>query len=153
MLLVSYVAYIWQMFWPVRLAAFYPHPNDQLALWQVLLAIAFLITISPTGNSLEEETTVHFHWLVLVCRNACAGHRPGAGRRASARGSIHLSAEIGLYVLIVWGITDLITSIMTRRSHAIVDQRLARQSSITRSSSRWPSRLVGASATQPGPCL
>src|SRR6266403_3750335 len=38
---VSYVAYIWQMFWPVRLAAFYPHPNDQLALWQVLLAIAF----------------------------------------------------------------------------------------------------------------
>src|SRR5438309_5813387 len=40
---VSYVVYIWQMFWPVRLAAFYPHPNGQLRLWQVLLAIAFLI--------------------------------------------------------------------------------------------------------------
>src|SRR5207302_9746043 len=27
---VSYVVYIWQMFWPVRLAAFYPHPTGQL---------------------------------------------------------------------------------------------------------------------------
>ncbi len=43
---VSYVAYIWQMFWPARLAAFYPHPNDQLPFWQVLLAIAFLISVS-----------------------------------------------------------------------------------------------------------
>jgi len=43
---ITYVAYIWQMFWPARLAAFYPHPNDQLPLWQVLLAIAFLIAVS-----------------------------------------------------------------------------------------------------------
>src|SRR5215510_2848383 len=37
---VSYVAYIWQMFWPARLAVFYPHPNDQLQFWQVFLAFA-----------------------------------------------------------------------------------------------------------------
>src|SRR5437660_1965062 len=43
---VSYVVYIWQMFWPVPLAAFYPHPNGQLRLWQVLLAIAFLIAVA-----------------------------------------------------------------------------------------------------------
>src|SRR6516225_11215224 len=43
---VTYVVYVWQMFWPVRLAAFYPHPNDQLHLWQVLLAIAFLTAVA-----------------------------------------------------------------------------------------------------------
>ena len=43
---VSYVAYIWQMFWPGRLGAFYPHANDQLPFWQVLLAITFLIAVS-----------------------------------------------------------------------------------------------------------
>src|SRR5439155_20151155 len=43
---VSCVLYVWQMFWPVRLAAFYPHPNDQLRLWQVLLAIVFLIAVA-----------------------------------------------------------------------------------------------------------
>ena len=89
---VSYVAYIWQMFWPARLAAFYPHPNDQLPP----LAGSFGNCISHhsqlVGNPLAEETAVHFHWLVLVCWNACARYRPGAGRRASARGSIHLPA-------------------------------------------------------------
>src|SRR6266446_9717315 len=43
---VSYVVYIWQLLWPVRLAAFYPHPNDQLRLWQVLLSVAFLIAVT-----------------------------------------------------------------------------------------------------------
>src|SRR5256885_1766215 len=52
---VSYVAYIWQMFWPVRLAAFYPHPNDQLYLWQVILAIAFLIAVSLVAIHWHKE--------------------------------------------------------------------------------------------------
>ena len=87
---VSYVAYIWQMFWPARLAAFYPHPNDQLPFWQVLLAIAFLISVSLLAILCEKKTTVHFHRLVLVCRDARACDRLDRGRRASACGSIHV---------------------------------------------------------------
>ena len=34
--LVVYVAYIWKMFWPQNLAAFYPHPNNLLPPWQVV---------------------------------------------------------------------------------------------------------------------
>src|SRR5205085_9076991 len=40
--LVSYLIYIWQMFWPANLALFYPHPDDQLAFWQIAFAAAFL---------------------------------------------------------------------------------------------------------------
>src|SRR6266576_5415365 len=34
----------------------------------------------PVGNPLEERTTLHFHRLVLVCRDARARDRLGAGR-------------------------------------------------------------------------
>jgi protein O-mannosyl-transferase len=44
--LVTYVTYVWQMFWPANLAVFYPHPDDHLAFWQVALAAAFLIAIT-----------------------------------------------------------------------------------------------------------
>src|SRR5438477_1374515 len=44
--LVTYVTYIWQMFWPANLAVFYPHPDDHLALWQVALSALFLIAIT-----------------------------------------------------------------------------------------------------------
>ncbi|HUE50180.1 MAG TPA: hypothetical protein VMQ39_03870, partial [Candidatus Dormibacteraeota bacterium] len=44
--LVTYVTYIWQIFWPANLAVFYPHPDDRLRLWQVALAAGVLIAIS-----------------------------------------------------------------------------------------------------------
>jgi hypothetical protein len=36
---VSYVAYIWQMICPIRLALVYPHPEYRLSFWQVAAAI------------------------------------------------------------------------------------------------------------------
>src|ERR1700681_1882207 len=44
--IVTSIAYIWQMLWPVKLAVFYPHPDDRLLFWQVGLALALLIAIS-----------------------------------------------------------------------------------------------------------
>ena len=43
---MSYVIYAWKTLWPTRLAVFYPHPNDTLATWQVILAIAFLLAVT-----------------------------------------------------------------------------------------------------------
>src|SRR5262245_23842420 len=43
---VSYVVYVWKTLWPVRLAVFYPHPNDTLALWEVSFAIILLVVFS-----------------------------------------------------------------------------------------------------------
>src|SRR5260370_36069195 len=44
--LVTSVTYIGQIFWPANLAVFYPHPDDRLPLWEVLLAVAILIAIT-----------------------------------------------------------------------------------------------------------
>jgi protein O-mannosyl-transferase len=43
---VTYVTYILQTLLPTRLAVFYPHPNNTLAIWQVILAIGFLLVAS-----------------------------------------------------------------------------------------------------------
>ncbi len=44
--LVSYIAYIWQMLWPARLALFYPHPENRLPVWQIVAAVIALIGFS-----------------------------------------------------------------------------------------------------------
>ena len=37
------------------------------------------------SNPMEERTTLYSHWLVLVCRNACAGDRVRSGWRTRTR--------------------------------------------------------------------
>src|SRR6266480_3823702 len=53
--LVTYVTYIWQMFWPANLAIFYPHPDNRLAVWQVALAAAFLIAMTWAAFALRRN--------------------------------------------------------------------------------------------------
>src|SRR4030095_13682614 len=43
---VSYAAYIWQMFWPVRLAVFYPHPEHRLPLVEIISSLLLLVSIT-----------------------------------------------------------------------------------------------------------
>src|SRR5215469_10201629 len=97
---VSYVGYIWQMFWPVRLAAFYPHPNDQLHLWQVLLAIAFLIAVSLLAFLWRKERPYIFTgWFWYVGMLVPVIGLVEAGDQARADRYAYLP-QIGVYVLI-----------------------------------------------------
>src|SRR4029077_10009851 len=116
---VSCVAYIWQMFWPARLAAFYPHPNDQLPLWQVLFAIAFLISVSLLATHWRKERPYIFTgWFWYVGMLVPVIGLVQVGEQARADRYTYLP-EIGLYALIVWGITDLMTAVMTRNSGGV----------------------------------
>ena len=111
---ISYVAYIWQMFWPARLAAFYPHPNDQLPPWQVFLAIAFLVAVSLLAIRWRKERPYIFTgWFWYVGMLVPVIGLVQAGEQARSDRYTYLP-ETGLYMLIVWGITDLIMPIMTR---------------------------------------
>jgi Flp pilus assembly protein TadD len=113
---VSYIAYIWQMFWPARLAAFYPHPNDQLPFWQVLLAIAFLISVSLLAILWRKERPYIFTgWFWYVGMLVPVIGLIQAGEQARADRYTYLP-QIGLYVLITWGITDLMAPTITRNS-------------------------------------
>src|SRR5438552_5607040 len=105
---VSYVAYIWQMLWPVQLAPFYPHPNNQLPLWQILLAGAFLIAMSVLAiHWRKERPYILTGWFCYLGMLVPVIGLVQVGEQARADRYTYLP-EVGLYVLIVWGVTDLI---------------------------------------------
>jgi protein O-mannosyl-transferase len=110
---VSYLTYIWQMFWPVRLAAFYPHPNDQVPAWQVLLAVAFLVAVTLLAVYWRKDYPYIFTgWFWYVGMLVPVIGLVQAGEQARADRYTYLP-QIGLYVLILWGIKDLMAFTMT----------------------------------------
>jgi tetratricopeptide (TPR) repeat protein len=104
------------MFWPVRLAPFYPHPNDQLRLWQVLLAIVFLIAVTLLAiHSRKGWPYIFTGWFWYLGMLVPVSGLVEAGDQARADRYTYLP-QIGLYVLITWGITDLILSLTAPNS-------------------------------------
>jgi len=43
---VSFVVYLYQLFWPNKLAVFYPHPGTNLPLWQVIISVTLLLGVT-----------------------------------------------------------------------------------------------------------
>ena len=68
--LVSCVIYVKQMIWPVGLAVFYPHPGDQLPVWEIGLAIVLLVLVSAGAIALRHQrpylVTGWFWYLVML---------------------------------------------------------------------------------------
>jgi tetratricopeptide (TPR) repeat protein len=136
------------MFWPVRLAAFCPHPNDQLHLWQVLLAIAFLIAVVPLAIHWRKQRPYIFTgWFWYLGMLVPVIGLVEGGEQARADRYTYLP-QIGLYVLITWGITDLMRSMMTRRSRS--RHLTAGRPSPARSARKSSALSRGARATNPG---
>src|SRR5260370_39423889 len=53
--IVTYVIYVRQMFLPVNLAVFYPHPENRLPPWEIALALAVLISITSAAVILPRK--------------------------------------------------------------------------------------------------
>ena len=117
---VSYLTYIWQMLWPVRLAVFYPHPNNRLPLVEVTVAIAFLIGVSLLVIRLRQSKpylVTGWFWylgmLVPVIGLIQVGEQAHADRYTYL-------PQIGLYIVIVWSIGDLLLEPTSRVRRALV---------------------------------
>jgi tetratricopeptide (TPR) repeat protein len=67
---ITYVAYVWQMLRPTKLAVFYPHPYDRLPLWEVLLAAGLLVMITVIVFALRRKqpyfVTGWFWYLIML---------------------------------------------------------------------------------------
>ena len=117
---VSYVTYIWQMLWPVRLAVFYPHPNDRLPLLEVAVAIAFLVGISLLVIYLRRTKpylVTGWFWylgmLVPVIGLVQVGEQAHADRYTYL-------PQIGLYIMIAWSVGELLLKSTSRARRALV---------------------------------
>ena len=113
---VSYVTYIWEMFWPARLAVFYPHPNNRLPVWEILLAIIFLAAITSVSLlQRKERPYILTGWFWYLGMLVPVIGLVQVGEQAHADRYTYLP-QIGLSVLIVWAVTDLAVSWRFRRT-------------------------------------
>jgi tetratricopeptide (TPR) repeat protein len=99
---VSYVIYAWKTLWPTDLAVFYPHPNDTLAMWEVIFAILLLLAMTAAVIVFRGQRpyllTGWFWYLVMLVPVIGVVQ---VGEQAHADRYTYLP-HIGLFVLVVW---------------------------------------------------
>jgi tetratricopeptide (TPR) repeat protein len=107
---VSYLIYVWQTLWPTHLAAFYPHPNDTLALWEVILATGLLVAITVTAIVFRSKRPYLFTgWLWYLLMLVPVIGLVQVGEQGHADRYTYLP-HVGLFLLMVWGVADVIQS-------------------------------------------
>jgi Tfp pilus assembly protein PilF len=107
--LVSYVGYIWKMLWPSRLAMFYPHP-EVLPLWKVVGASLVLVTVSVLAlRTAKKRPYVTVGWLWYLGTLVPVAGLVQVGGHGMADRYTYIPL-IGLFVIIAWGVSDLVVS-------------------------------------------
>jgi len=112
---VSYVAYMWQMVCPIRLALVYPHPEYRLSLWGVALAIAFLTGATAVVVAFRRKhpyLITGWLWYVGMLVPVIGIVQVGAQARADRYTYL---PQIGLYLIATWSIADLSVAWRYRR--------------------------------------
>jgi len=104
--IVSYVAYLIKIFWPVNLAAFYPYEYS-FPLWKVFGAASILVVISTAVVCLIKRTpflAVGWFWY-LGTLFPVIGLMQAGGQAMADRYSYFPS--IGIGIMLTWGIVYL----------------------------------------------
>ena len=118
--LVSYLTYIGQMFWPTHLAAFYPHPENRLPLWEVMLATLFLIAMSAAALALRRKRPYFFvGWFWYVGMLVPVLGLFEVGMQGHADRYTYLP-QIGLLLALTWALADLSSRWPYRRQILVV---------------------------------
>jgi protein O-mannosyl-transferase len=112
--IVSYLIYIGQIFWPANLAVFYPHPEDSLALWQVVLAAVFLVCVTWVVCSLRRTRPyllVGWLWYLVMLLPVIGIVEVGLQGHADRYTYL---PHIGIFVALIWLVADLAIFIRVR---------------------------------------
>ena len=105
--LVSYLAYLGQMLYPVGLAVFYPHPGNHLAPWVVGVSLLFLLLVSAgVAIGFRKYPYLLMGWLWYLGMLLPVIGLVQVGDQARADRYTYLS-QIGLYIIVAWGAVDL----------------------------------------------
>jgi tetratricopeptide (TPR) repeat protein len=115
----TYVIYVWETLWPARLAVFYPHPNDTLTIWEILLAIGLLLAMTIAAIAVRRKRPYLFTgWFWYVSMLVPVIGLVQVGEQGHADRYTYLP-HIGLFVLAVWLVAD-VTAASQRRSRVAV---------------------------------
>src|SRR5207253_10566606 len=105
--LASYMIYIWQTLWPTRLAVFYPHPNNMLPVWEVVIAIGVLLAMTAAAIVFRGKRPYLFTgWLWYLVMLVPVIGFVQVGEQGHADRYTYLPS-IGLFLIAVWVAGDV----------------------------------------------
>lgn len=108
--MVSYVSYVAQMFWPVRLSLFYPYPEGGIAMTQVLAAALGLAIVSVVFFIWRSRSPFLWTgWLWFLGMLIPMIGLVQVGSQARADRYTYL-AQVGLYILVTWSVLELLSN-------------------------------------------
>jgi tetratricopeptide (TPR) repeat protein len=106
--LVSYVLYIFQMFWPARLAVFYPYPRE-IPIWEPVFA-ALLLAAITVGAVFTKRTHPYliagWFWYLVTLLPVIGLVQVGSQAHADRYMYIPMT---GLLVMLAWGAGNLLS--------------------------------------------
>src|SRR5438552_415948 len=104
----SWTDYVWTMFWPARLAVFYPYPSGQLPQWEVTLRLIFLLAVTATVIVARKKCPYALvGWLWYLGMLAPVIGLVQVGEQSHADRYTYLP-HVGLFLIVVWGVADVI---------------------------------------------
>jgi hypothetical protein len=104
---ISYIAYIGKMIWPSNLAVLYPHPG-LLVPWQVLGSVLLLIAITlAVFWMVKRSPYLATGWLWYIGTLVPVIGIVQAGDQSMADRYTYIPL-IGLFIMIAWGVPDLL---------------------------------------------
>jgi protein O-mannosyl-transferase len=107
---VSYLVYIWQMIWPANLGVFYPYPQNGLPIWQPAVAAAILAAATAAVFALRKSypyLLVGWLWYLSMLLPVIGIIQVNLQAHADRYSYL---PQIGLYLMIAWGVADLSTN-------------------------------------------
>jgi len=107
---VSYVAYIGKLFWPAKLAVFYPLPQQFLPWHRVAGSILILIAITMAAIYFHYARYFVVGWCLFLTTLIPVIGIVQVGRQAMADRYAYVP-YIGLFIVVAWSLNDL-TSIV-----------------------------------------
>ena len=114
--LTSYVAYIGLMFWPAHLAALYPYPRELPAWWVIAGSASILAGISAVAiGTARRHPYVLVGWLWYLGTLVPVIGIVQSGEQSMADRFVYIPI-VGLFVIVAWGIPDLLERWSERRA-------------------------------------
>ena len=106
--LISYMEYIWKMIRPVRLAVFYPHPDQNVSILYAIISAVFLLAVTILIFRLAKNhryLVTGWFWYLGTLVPVIGLIQVGAQAMADRYTYISLT---GLFIIIAWGLPDLL---------------------------------------------
>lgn len=102
---VSYAAYIGKMFWPAKLAVFYPFPEHSLPWLEVAVSTVVLLVITVAIFYFHRTRYLVMGWCLFVITLIPVIGIVQVGSQAMADRYAYVP-YIGLFIIMAWGIKD-----------------------------------------------